>query len=72
MNRSQQFTIVFKWSIEKAIAKVTINKIRKKSYALFHDLKNKIHNEYVYIEIKKDMYGLKQAGILAYNELTKT
>ena len=28
-----------------------------------------IHNEYVYCKIKKGVYGLKQAAILAYNQL---
>ena len=29
------------------------------------------HNGYVYIKIKKGMYGLKQAALLAYNKLVK-
>ena len=28
-----------------------------------------VHNNHIYIKIKKGMYGLKQAAILAYNQL---
>jgi hypothetical protein len=36
-----------------------------------YDLLPLVHNNYVYIEIRKDMYGLPQAGILAQNLLKK-
>ena len=34
-------------------------------------LKEITHNGYIYIKIKKGMYGLKQASVLAYQNLTK-
>ena len=34
-------------------------------------LNNLAHNGYIYIKIKKGMYGLKQASVLAYQNLTK-
>ena len=34
-----------------------------------YNLKEKLHHGYVYCRIKKGMYGLKQAAILAYNNL---
>ena len=36
-----------------------------KSYNVDH----LVHNEYVYCKIRKGVYGLKQAAILAYNQL---
>ena len=36
-----------------------------------YNLHEKIHNDYVYIKIKMGMYGLKQAAILAYENLVK-
>jgi len=36
-----------------------------------YNLHEKLHNEYIYIKIKKGMYGLKQASILAYENLVK-
>ena len=35
------------------------------------NLQTKIQNNYVYCKIKKGMYGLKQAALLAYNFLQK-
>ena len=38
-----------------------------KEFRLLYDIDDKIvENEYVYCEIQKEMYGLKQAAILAY------
>ena len=34
-----------------------------------YNLQRKIKNNYVYCKIKKGMYGLKQAALLAYNFL---
>jgi len=34
-----------------------------------YELQELVHNNYVYVEIRKGMYGLPQAGILANNEL---
>ena len=34
-----------------------------------YNLKEKLHNVYVYVKINKGMYGLKQAAVLAYNEV---
>jgi hypothetical protein len=34
-----------------------------------YNLSEKIHQNYIYCKIKKGMYGLKQAAILAYNHL---
>ena len=37
-----------------------------------YNLESKVtDNGYIYVKIKKGMYGLKQAAILAYNELKK-
>ena len=36
-----------------------------------YNLYNIVHNEYIYIKIKKGMYGLKQAALLAYEFLTE-
>ena len=36
-----------------------------------HNLQEKIHNGNVYVEIRKGMYGLKQAARLAYDRLDK-
>ena len=36
-----------------------------------YSLNELAHNGYVYIKIKKGMYGLKQASVLAYQNLTK-
>ena len=36
-----------------------------------YNLKSKFHNGYIYCEINKGMYGLKQAALLAYNFLVK-
>ena len=36
-----------------------------------YNLNNKIHNNYIYCRVKKGMYGLKQAAILAYKLLLK-
>ena len=36
-----------------------------------YNLREKIHKEYVFIKIKKGMYGLKQAAVLAYKNLIK-
>ena len=35
-----------------------------------YNLRNIVHNGWVYIKIKKGMYGLKEAGVLA-NKLLK-
>ena len=32
-------------------------------------LHNKLHNGYIYVKIKKGMYGLRQAAVLAYDNL---
>ena len=34
-----------------------------------YQLQDKFHNDYIYVKIKKGMYGLKQAAILAYQHL---
>ena len=34
-----------------------------------YNLHQMLHNNYIYIKIKKGMYGLKEAAILAYNKL---
>lgn len=34
-------------------------------------LHEKIHNDHVYVEIRKDMYGLKEAGLIAFQRLIK-
>ena len=34
-------------------------------------LQELIHNDYIYVKIKKGMYGLKQAAVLAYENLIK-
>ena len=34
-----------------------------------YNLNNKVHKGYVYVKIKRGMYGLKQAAILAHDEL---
>ena len=34
-----------------------------------YNLQEKVHKGYVYVKIKRGMYGLKQAAILAYNHL---
>ena len=36
---------------------------------LRYNLQPLLHNNYIYIKIKKGMYGLKEAAILAYNKL---
>ena len=36
-----------------------------------YKLDNKIHNDYIYCKVKKGMYGLKQAAILAYKLFIK-
>ena len=36
-----------------------------------YNLQSKFHNGYIYCEINKGMYGLKQAPLLAYNFLEK-
>ena len=36
-----------------------------------YDLEKKFHNDYAYVRIKKGMYGLKQAAVLAYDNLVK-
>ena len=36
-----------------------------------YQLAHLVHNGYVYLEVRKGMYGLPQAGILAYNLLVK-
>ena len=36
-----------------------------------YQLANLVHNGYVYLKVRKGMYGLPQAGILAYNLLVK-
>ena len=36
-----------------------------------YGLRNKIHKGYVYCKIKKGMYGLKQAALLAFEQLKK-
>ena len=45
----------------------TIPKEIKEKY----NLSDKLHNGYIYIEIQKGMYGLKQSGILANKHLKK-
>ena len=34
-----------------------------------YNLMNIVHENYVYIKIKQDMYGLKQAAVLAHKQL---
>ena len=34
-----------------------------------YDLHSKFHNDYIYCQINKGMYGLPQAAILAYQQL---
>ena len=34
-----------------------------------YDLAEKLHNDYIYVRIRRGMYGLKQAAILAYQQL---
>ena len=36
-----------------------------------YKLQEKIHNNYIFIKISKGMYGLKQAAVLAYENLIK-
>eukprot|EP00957_Ditylum_brightwellii_P166532 12676359-Ditylum_brightwellii.AAC.1 len=36
-----------------------------------YQLENLVHNKHIYIEIRKGMYGLPQAGKLANEQLTK-
>ena len=36
-----------------------------------YNLQSKFHNGYIYCDINKGMYGLKQAALLAYNFLVK-
>jgi hypothetical protein len=36
-----------------------------------YNLRNKTHNGYVYVRISKGMYGLKQAAILAHQQLSR-
>ena len=36
-----------------------------------YNLKELEHNEYIYLEVQKRMYGLKQAGVLANENLEK-
>ena len=36
-----------------------------------YKLQDKIHQDYIYCKVKKGMYGLKQAAILAYKLLVK-
>ena len=36
-----------------------------------YNLQSLLHNDYIYVCIKKGMYGLKQAAVLAYNNLVK-
>ena len=35
-----------------------------------YDLYNIVHDDFIYIKIKKGMYGLKQAAVLAYEHLS--
>ena len=37
-----------------------------------YDIDNIVQNGYVYIEICKGIYGLKEAGIISFNALVKT
>ena len=36
-----------------------------------YKLQNLVHNDYIYVKIKKGMYGIKQAVVLAYENLIK-
>jgi len=36
-----------------------------------YKLHDNTHNGYIYIQINRGMYGLKQAAILAYNQLVQ-
>ena len=36
-----------------------------------YELHNKVHNNYIYIKIKKGMYVIKQAAVLVYENLIK-
>ena len=36
-----------------------------------YNLQAKCHNDYVYVKIKRGMYGLKQAAVLAYQQLVE-
>ena len=35
-----------------------------------YNLENLVSNDYVYIKIQKEMYGLKQAAVLAYTQVS--
>lgn len=56
MNRPEYMKVLLKYFPDDIIKKYDLNK--KVS-----------HDDYVYIKIKKGMYGLKQAAVLAYNQL---
>ena len=36
-----------------------------------YNLYDKVHNDHIYVKINKGMYGLKQAAILAYEQLVE-
>ena len=36
-----------------------------------YDLHDKLHDNYIYVKIRKGMYGLKEAGIIAFQRLVK-
>ena len=36
-----------------------------------YDLHDKLHDNYIYVEIRKGIYGLKEAGIIAFQRLVK-
>ena len=57
MNRPEYMKIPYKYFPDDIIQK--------------YNLQNKVSNGYIYIKIKKGMYGLKQAALLAYNKLVQ-
>ena len=57
MNRPEYMKIPYKYFPDDIIKK--------------YNLQNKVSNGYIYIKIKKGMYGLKQAALLAYNKLVQ-
>jgi hypothetical protein len=47
---------------------ISINSIPKSMVDQYH-LLDLVHNDFILVEISRGMYGLSQAGILAYNQL---
>jgi hypothetical protein len=53
---------------EYEYARIPINMLPKHIME-FYDLHDKVDNGFVYAEVRKGMYGLPQAGKLAYDRL---